>query len=88
MIKLKKEGEYLMGYNEDNKACCYYPLTKEAKELDLPLLPNPFEEVDVEKLSQNKWDELSKDLGLSVNSEITWKGGFQHGYKAAQSDKQ
>lgn len=44
MIKLKKEGENLMGYNEDNVACCYYPLNSEAKELDLPKLP-PFEEV-------------------------------------------
>lgn len=38
-IKLVTENTYLMGYNENNVACCYYPLTKEAKELDLPLLP-------------------------------------------------
>lgn len=31
------------------KIIAYYPLTKEAKELDLPLLPNPFE-ADYEKI--------------------------------------
>lgn len=46
-----------------NKIIAYYPLTKEAKELDLPLLPNPFED-DIEKEAldiselKNKWGHL------------------------------
>jgi len=59
MIKLKKEGENLMGYNEDNVACCYYPINSEAKELDLLLLPNPFEE-DFWETVPVKWVKWNK----------------------------
>lgn len=64
----------------DSKIIAYYPLTKEAKELDLPLLPNPFEETDVEKLSEkaNGYAYYGKPLGEKYLA-------FKEGYKAAQS---
>lgn len=60
----------------------YYPLTKEAKKLDLPLLPNPFEEVDVEKLALKK---LGYENDLDITNEA-WEdvNTFIRGYKAAQ----
>ena len=39
------------------KVIAYYPLTKEAKELDLPLLP-PFEEESIEQTSWRKSIEI------------------------------
>lgn len=40
--------------NFNNSVIAYYPLIKEAKELDLPLLPNPFKENNIEELALNK----------------------------------
>lgn len=60
------------------KPIAYYPLTKEAKALDLPLLPNPFEEVDIEKLAENHvWEPID-------DNEVPSKESFIKGYKAAQ----
>lgn len=73
----------------NNSVIAYYPLTKEAKELDLPLLP-PFEEVDVEKLA-NEWfliNNYNKEdfiHSYRVPNYITTKNLFIEGYKAAQS---
>lgn len=83
MIKLKKEGEYLMGYNENNVACCYYPLTKEAKELDLSLLPSFEVTKSIEHLAEEK-----TDVECQIDSSLDYAGfykGFIEGYKAAQS---
>lgn len=83
MIKLKKEGEYLMGYNENNVACCYYPLTKEAKELDLSLLPSFEVTKSIEHLAEEKTDEECQ-----IDSSLDYAGfykGFISGYKEAQS---
>lgn len=55
------------------KIIAYRKLNENAKELDLPLLPNPFE-VDTEKLS---YIESLKDFPLCRES-------FEAGYKAAQ----
>lgn len=72
------------------KCLAYYPLTKEAKELDLPLLPNPFEEVDIERLA-DKWFLINnynkEDLihSHTIPNCITNKNLFIEGYKAAQS---
>lgn len=84
MIKLKKEGENLMGYNEDNVACCYYPLNSEAKELDLPKLP-PFEEDNIEKLALEEVTKISKKQFLSLGTLANIGDGFILGYKAAQT---
>lgn len=70
----------------DFKVIAYYPLTKEAEELDLPLLPNPFkEDTDVEKLAQSYLDSR---FDLSYE-RTTWQKlheeTFAAGYKAAQS---
>lgn len=78
MIKLKKEGENLMGYNEDNVACCYYPLNSEAKELDLPKLP-PFEEV----IPNSGYEEGM--FGYTDTEVRVAQNAFKEGYKAAQS---
>lgn len=59
----------------------YYPLTKEAKELDLPLLPNPFE-IDIEKLANS----FKKERGTGYNNIPSLiRECFLAGYKAAQS---
>ncbi len=87
MIKIKKEDEYLMGYNENNVACCYYPLTKEAKELDLPLLP-PFErEIDINEIAKQraidrKWHPNSMETRRVGNEIIE---AVKYGYEIAQS---
>lgn len=59
------------------KECCepivaYYSLIKEAKELDLPLLPNPFEE-EVEVLALKKYPVSPQKRSI-----------FLEGYKATQ----
>lgn len=68
------------------KIIAHYPLTKEVKELELPLLPNPFEEVDVEKLALKK---LGYENDLDITNEA-WEdvNTFIRGYKAAQSKGQ
>src|SRR5690606_4611723 len=67
-----------------NKIIAYYPLVKEAGELDLPLLPNPFEEINIEDLSEkaNGYAYYGKPLGEKY---LAFKEGFIEGYKAAQS---
>lgn len=74
----------IKNYNVDKEylklIIAYYPLSKEAKELDLPLLP-PFEEnIDVKALKlglkEYPYRDINNDLAL---------GGFIRGYKAAQS---
>lgn len=65
-----------------NKIIAYYPLTEGAKELDLPLLPNPFEEINIEDLSEkaNGYAYYGKPLGEKY---LAFKEGFIEGYKAA-----
>lgn len=75
------------------KTIAYYPLTKEAKELDLPLLHNPFEDkVDVEKLAEEylqKWRGLNNVHLSNIIHADRCKNDFIAGYKAAQqSNKQ
>src|SRR5690606_10116770 len=59
----------------------YYPLTKEAKELNLPLLPNSFEEVNIKKLAKYHYGNNRK----TIEHEEGFLLGFDLGYKAAQS---
>jgi hypothetical protein len=72
-------GELIYGYPE---IVGYYPLTKEAKELDLPLLPKFDKGVDIEKLAIEKYPRQIKSI------QGAREEGFIAGYKAAQSDKQ
>lgn len=80
--KLEVETRNMGGYGSDKyywchkKCLAYYPLSKEAKELDLPLLP-PFEEVDIEKLANDKYPVSPQKRKI-----------FIEGYKAAQSKGQ
>lgn len=78
-------------YNKvDFKIIAYYPLNSEAKELDLPLLPNPFKDVDIERLA-DKWFLINnynkEDLihSHTIPNCITNKNLFIEGYKSAQS---
>ena len=69
----------------------YYPLTKEAKELDLPLLPPFEEEIDLDLLAvetikgYNDLMEKENWIPLKLKYEEA-KQGFKLGYKAAQSN--
>lgn len=64
-----------------NKVIAFYPLTKEAKELEgLPLLP-PFEEVDIEKLAKYHYGNNRKTREYEEGFLL----GFDLGYKAAQA---
>lgn len=56
------------------KVIAFYPLTKEVKELDMPCLPNPFKEIDVEELAFEKYPVSPQKRRI-----------FIEGYKAAQS---
>lgn len=71
-----------------SKVIAYYPLNSEVKELDLPLLPNPFKITkSVECLAEEKADEECQ-----IDSSLNYAGfykGFISGYKAVQqSNKQ
>lgn len=72
----ESEGWGFVTELECKKIIAYYPLTKEVKELDLPLLPNPFE-IDTYKM-------------FEIVDRTCKKGGYEHwlfdqGYMAAQS---
>lgn len=75
-------------YKGFQKIVAYYPLTKEAKELDLPLLPNPFE--DLEYISFRKAKEIFENSegrkpNLLNDIDTLVVSAIQEGYKAAQS---
>lgn len=59
-----------------DKIIAYYPLTKETKEIDLPLLPNPFRE-------ESKFYDKLKESPYKENPGLVYY--FIEGYKAAQS---
>lgn len=72
------------------KVLAYYPLTKEAKEFDLPLLPNPFEEVNTdiaekaEKYAWNCKNEFTTKVKVNELVKASTRD-FIAGHKAAQS---
>ena len=73
-------------YKGFQKIVTYYPLTKGAKELDLPLLPNPFEdknETSQEGFDEQLWENYRKPLNRSMSH--LEREAFIKGYKAAQS---
>lgn len=62
------------------KIIAYYPLSKEAKELDLPLLPNPFEnDVDIEDLA------FQSSINHYGSKNMYYEKGFIEGYKTSPS---
>ena len=67
-----------------SKIIAYRKLNSEAKELDLPLLPNPFEVTkSIEHLAEEK-----ADVECQIDSSLDYAGfykGFISGYKSAQS---
>ena len=65
----------------------YYPLTKEAKEFDLPLLPNWNKNVDVEELAKDFYWKQTNNI-IMENSRPDVIIGFVAGYGTAQSGKQ
>lgn len=77
-----------------DKILAYYPLTKEAKELDLPLLPNPFEkEIDEDiniKAEKYAW-RVRNDFSIALPANELVKSSkrdFIAGYKSAQAKGQ
>lgn len=78
------------GYNYgDRVVIAYYPLTKEAKELDLPLLPNPFnkqidEVTHLKDLGHECFIQMKK-LNPSGGMKEFIRMAVEFGYKAAQS---
>lgn len=72
--------------HNDFKIIAHRPLTKEAKELDLLLLPNPFEEINIEDLSEKADDYACYGRPLG-EKYLAFKKGFIEGYKTAQSEQ-
>lgn len=72
-------------YKGFQKIIAYYPLTKDAQELDLPLLPNPFKGEGIERLALKWFVGCNKK---DIIFDLGWMKIFEAGYKAAQSDKQ
>lgn len=66
----------------DSKIIAYYPLNSKAKELDLPLLPNPFKEDNIEKLADNYAVDVQK---VHPADSFIAKQSYIEGYKAAQN---
>ena len=64
------------------KIIAYYPLTKYTHELDLPLLPNPFEGEGIERLALKWFVGCNKK---DIIFDLGWMKIFEAGYKAAQS---
>ena len=85
----ESEGWGFVTELECKKIIAYYPLTKEAKELDLPLLPNPFiEEIDENTYLKNIGHECflqMKKLNPSGGIREFIRMAVEFGYKAAQS---
>lgn len=73
--------DYLTNLDECSKIIAYRKLNKEAKELDLPLLP-PFEEDNIEKLADNYAVDTQK---VHPADSFIAKQSYIEGYKAAQS---
>lgn len=78
--------------NTRYKIIAYYPLSSEAKELDLPLLPDfDRETINVESIAKkwfliNSYNQDGMILSNRANSDyITNKNLFIEGYKAAQA---
>lgn len=85
---VKTDIEYIRSLNSNktlcsiyNKIITYYPLTKEVKELDLPLLPNPFEDKFEELF--NKVDD-SKVRYSTEESKlwVAYRNGFKDCFEA------
>lgn len=76
----------------DRVVVAYYPLTDEAKELDLPLLPNPFnKQIDEVTHLKNLGHECfiqMKKLNPSGGMKEFIRMAVEFGYKAAQSKGQ
>jgi len=87
-VIFKHENHFPISIGQ-RKITAYRPLTKEAKELDLPLLP-PFEELDFKNIVEDlpEHDALKSMDGtyssFHYQSEAMIKG-YELGYKAAQS---
>lgn len=88
----ESEGWGFVTELECKKIIAYYPLTKEAKELDLPLLPNPFIE-EIEEIDENTYlKNIGHECFLQMK-KLNPSGGIREfirmavefGYKAAQS---
>lgn len=96
VVEANDEWDY-RGEKDDywNKIIAYYPLTKEAKKLDLPLLP-PFEEsTSIRELALSLYNEPVNKRG-EKRTQLVGHGGTPFGfnkwfksfkvvYKAAQS---
>lgn len=76
------DKDYWSVRDEYHKIIAYYPLTKEAKELDLPLLPNPFKDT----IPNSGYEEGM--FGYTDTEVRVAQNAFQEGYKAAQSKGQ
>lgn len=94
LINVATGVEGAIGYyqqSEVEKIIGYYPLTKEAKELDLPLLPNPFEEkVDIIIQARN-FNKQVKNPHSNYDKEYqVWERAYIEGFDdgLTQSDKQ
>lgn len=62
------------------KVIAYFPLTKDSKELDLPLLPNPYNTLEAKKFKDAQEYALSKNqtnIGCLTKTKVAWLDGYE-----------
>lgn len=75
---IKTEGNYILE-NEEGVVITSTSLKKEGLSLSIKnceAIKNGF---DLEKLIEDRWNELSEGLNLSIRDKAMWCGGFRHG---------
>lgn len=68
-------------YDDAKIVIAYYPLTKEAKELDSPMLPNPYEEVVNTNIQTRNFNKQVKNPYLTEEREYqVWERAYIEGF--------
>lgn len=69
-------------HDDSHKIVAYYPLNKDCKELDLPMLPDPLYDENLEKRSilaaqQYAIDKSQDSMASLTKMAVAWKNGFE-----------
>lgn len=67
-----------------NKVIAYYPIIETAKELNLPLLPNPFKSIDIWEKGKESYQKFKSLNGDHYHSN-SYLNGFNEAYTSIES---